>query len=203
MLGPGMNDSEELPKPRNPVRRENAALPPRSEPAEPNIHLRFSHGVYKGRSAKKPTRVFRKKPAFSVKFCEIRVPQKNPNRVGFFAEPLSIGFFLRNSQNLRGRTRFRKNNNFSQNTLHAFESDSSVRISFLRNKGSAKKPSSGVFCGTLILRKNRLGGLLRNTLYLGFISIRTEQKSTRRDHSNEHGQASTKVNAYPASTSTR
>ena len=59
------------------------------------------------------------------------------------------------------------------------------------------------FCGTLILRKNRLGGLLRNTLYLGFISIRTEQKSTRRDHSNEHGQASTKVNAYPASTSTR
>ena len=93
MLGPGMNDSEELPKPRNPVRRENAALPPRSEPAEPNIHLRFSHGVYKGRSAKKPTRVFRKKPAFSVKFCEIRVPQKNPNRVGFLRNPYPLGFF--------------------------------------------------------------------------------------------------------------
>ena len=85
MLGPGMNDSEELPKPRNPVRRENAALPPRSEPAEPNIHLRFSHGVYEGRSAKKThegvpqkTRIFReilrnkgsaKKPKSRGVFC--------------------------------------------------------------------------------------------------------------------------------------
>ena len=34
-------------------------------------------------------------------------------------------------------------------------------------------------------------------------TVRTEQKSTRRDHSNEHGQVNTKVKAYPASTSTQ
>ena len=108
MLGPGMNDSEELPKPRNPVRRENAALPPRSEPAEPNIHLRFSHGVYEGRSAKKTHEGVPQKPAFSVKFCEIRVPQKNPNRVGFFAEPLSIGFFFAEQPELKGENSISK-----------------------------------------------------------------------------------------------
>ena len=36
------------------------------------------------------------------------VPQKNPSRVGFFLPNPYLVVFLQNSQNLRGRTRFRK-----------------------------------------------------------------------------------------------
>ena len=67
------------------------------------------------------------------------VPQKKPESRGFFfAEPLLSGFFAEQPE-FKEENSISKNGNFSKNTFHAFESDSSVRISFQRNKDSEKK----------------------------------------------------------------